>query len=380
MYNQTRIFYDRLKDKMKNILIVGTGFAGATCARVLAESGFKVKIIDKRGHIAGNAYDYYDEYGVLIHKYGPHIFHTNDKTVFEFLSRFTDWRFYEHRVLAKVGDTLYPIPINKSTINKLYKLNLNEEEVATYLEKVREPKENIKTSEDVVLNSIGSDLCEKFFRNYTKKQWGLDLSELSAGVASRIPTRTNDDDRYFTDSYQFMPTQGYTKMFERMLDHPNITIELNTNFLNLDKSVYQDDILVYTGSIDEFYEQKFGALPYRSLKFTHQHFKDINQFQETGTVNYPNDFEYTRITEFKHLNGQKHKGTSIIYEYPEAIGEPYYPIPRQNNQDQYQKYETLAKKDMNVHFVGRLAQYRYYNMDQVIAAAQKTARSIINSY
>lgn len=350
-------------------LIVGAGFAGSVCAQQLAEAGKTVLLIDKRDHIGGNAYDKLDEHGVLIHPYGPHIFHTNSKRIFEYLSRFTDWRFYEHRVLAEVDQQLHPIPINKTTINGLYGLNLQtEEQVAAYLESVRTPKDTIKTSEDVVLNSVGPDLCDKFFRGYTQKQWGLDLSELSAGVASRIPTRTNDDDRYFTDTYQFMPAQGYTRMFERMLDHPAIDIQLSTDYKQLPSDIKYGH-LIYTGPIDEYFDYRFGKLPYRSLRFEHEHASDKEMTQSVGTVNYPNQHRYTRITEFKHLTGQKHAGTSLVKEYPESEGDPFYPIPRAENQSIYEEYRALADDTKNTFFVGRLAEYKYFNMDQVVGSA-----------
>ncbi len=358
-----------------DILIVGAGFAGATCARELAEAGYRVLIIDRRPHVAGNAYDEYDAHGVLIHCYGPHLFHTNAERVFDWLSRFTEWHSYEHRVLAEVGSRLLPIPINRTTLNLLYGLDLDEAGVAEYLERVREPRDPIRTSEDVVLNSVGHDLCEKFFRGYTRKQWGLDLSELSAGVAARIPTRTNDDDRYFTDTFQAMPKEGYTKMFERMLDHPNIRIQLNTDYAKI-KSHVSPKHTVYTGPIDAYFDYRFGKLPYRSLRFKHEHLSETEWLQPVGTVNYPNDHDYTRITEFKHATGQTHPGTSIVREYPQAEGAPYYPIPRPENEDQYRRYKALSKAESNATFVGRLAQYRYYNMDQVVAAAMKNVRNL----
>jgi UDP-galactopyranose mutase len=349
-------------------LIVGAGFAGTVCAQQLAETGKKVLVIDKRPQIGGNAFDKRDEHGVLVHPYGPHIFHTNSKRIFEYLSRFTDWRFYEHRVLAVVDGETYPIPINRTTINKLYGLDLNENEVEKYLDSVRETRQPIRTSEDVVLGSVGHDLCEKFFRGYTKKQWGLDLSELSAGVAARIPTRTNDDDRYFTDTFQFMPAQGYTKMFERMLASENITVRLSTDLAEI-KNEAQWGHMIYTGPIDAYFNHCFGKLPYRSLRFEHQHLNELEHFQATGTVNYPNDHEFTRITEFKYLTGQNHSGTSIVREFPQAEGEPYYPVPRAENEALFKRYKALADQETNVSFVGRLAQYRYYNMDQVVGAA-----------
>lgn len=359
-----------------DVLVVGAGFAGSVSARVLAEAGRQVLVIDKRRHIGGNAYDMYDKQGVLIHPYGPHIFHTNAKRIIEWLSRFTDWRFYEHRVLASVDGQLLPIPINRTTINRLYNLNLDEIGVAAWLERVREPRDPIRTSEDVVLNSLGRDLCEKFFRGYTRKQWGLDLSELSASVAARIPVRTNDDDRYFTDIYQFMPRDGYTAMFRQILDHPNVTVQLDTDYFAI-RDQLQVNHTVYTGPIDAFFGYCYGRLPYRSLHFEHQHLPDTAQYQPVGTVNYPNEYNYTRITEFKHLTGQKHTGTSIVREYPQSQGEPYYPIPREENEVLYQKYKELAKQCKDVSFVGRLAQYRYYNMDQVVGAALKAADKIL---
>jgi len=360
-------------------LIVGAGFAGAVTARELAEAGERVVVIDKRPHIAGNAYDRLDADGVLIHQYGPHIFHTNSEKVFEYLSRFTAWRPYEHRVLAvpdaKTG-TAYPLPINRTTINRRYGLDLDEAGAAAFLARVREPKDPIRTSEDVVLNSVGRELCETFFRGYTKKQWGLDLSQLAGGVAARIPTRTNDDDRYFTDRFQAMPADGYTKMFERLLDHPNISVRTGVAYKQI---VATADCrrTVFTGPIDEYFGHRYGALPYRSLRFEHEHLKGVAQFQPVGTVNYPNDHAYTRITEFKHLSGQSHPGTSIVREIPTAEGDPYYPIPNPANEALFKRYEALAETESDVVFIGRLAQYRYYNMDQVVAAALTTARQLV---
>lgn len=358
-----------------DFLIVGAGFAGSVCAQQLAERGFRILLIDKRPHIAGNAYDVLDKNGVLIHPYGPHIFHTNGKRIFEYLSRFTYWRFYEHRVLAEVDNKFYPIPVNRTTINQLYGLNLDEAGVEQYLDSVRIPKATIRTSEDVVLSSVGADLGEKFFRGYTKKQWGLDLSELSAGVAARIPTRTNDDDRYFSDTFQFMPAEGYTRMFERMLDHSNITIRLECDFFDVRKKEEYGHV-IYTGPIDAYFNYAYGKLPYRSLRFEHEHLAGAQQYQPVGTVNYPNDHAYTRITEFRHLTGQVHSGTSIVREYPQAEGDPYYPIPRPENEALFKQYEALAKRASGVTFVGRLAQYRYYNMDQVVGAALATVKSL----
>ncbi|NWK80885.1 UDP-galactopyranose mutase [Acinetobacter sp. SwsAc4] len=359
------------------ILIVGAGFAGSVCARELAESGHNILVVDRRDHIAGNAYDVKDVHDILIHQYGPHIFHTNSERIFNYLSQFTQWRPYEHRVRGVVNGQEYPFPVNRDTLNQLYDLDLSEEQAAEYFEKVREPKEKVLTSEDVVLNSVGRDLYEKFFLNYTKKQWGLDPSQLKAGVAARIPTRTNTDDRYFTDTYQAMPLHGYTAMFENMLEHPNITVKLSTDYKDLLAQGVEYDHLIYTGCIDEFYDYKFGKLPYRSLRFEHQHLENTEQYQSVGTINYPNDFEFTRITEFKHLTGQQHPATSIVREYPTAEGDPYYPIPRDENEALFKKYKSLADCEKNVTFVGRLAEYRYYNMDQVVGAALNAVDKIL---
>lgn len=361
-----------------DILVVGAGFAGSVIAERCASAGHQVLLIDKREHIGGNAYDEPDASGLLIHRYGPHIFHTNAPVVSDYLSRFTAWRPYEHKVLASLNEKLYPIPINQTTINRLYGLSLNEAEVAAFLERVRETRNPIRTSEDVVLSSVGRDLCDKFFRGYTRKQWGLDLSELSATVAARIPVRTNSDDRYFTDSFQKMPADGFTSMFARMLDHPGIQIELGVDFQEL-RLRTQWKLLFYTGPIDEYFNFRFGALPYRSIRFEHEHLSGVARFQPVGTVNYPNDQLFTRITEFKHLTGQQHSSTSIVREYPTNEGDPYYPIPRPENNEIYQRYANEAAAEEAVVFVGRLAQYRYYNMDQVVAAALKASETALKA-
>ncbi len=361
-----------------NVFITGAGFAGSTIARALADAGRKVYMIDRRPHIGGNAFDELDAHGLLIHRYGPHIFHTNSERVWDFLSRFTEWRPYEHRVLSVVDGTAYPFPINRDTLNRLYGLSLDEGGAALFFEQAREARDSIRSSEDVVLNSVGRDLYEKFFLNYTRKQWGLDPSQLKAGVAARIPTRTNTDDRYFTDRFQAMPLYGYTRMFENMLDHPNITLQTGVDFADVDRSAFNH--VVFTGPIDAFYGHRYGALPYRSLRFEHEHLANIERLQPVGTVNYPNDHDYTRITEFKHLTGQVHAGTSIVREYPQAEGEPYYPIPREQNEALFQRYQKLADLETHVTFVGRLAQYRYYNMDQVVAAALTAAKRIIAAH
>ncbi len=355
-----------------DVLVVGAGFAGCVIAERYAAAGRSVVVIDRREHIGGNAFDERDQFGILVHRYGPHIFHTNAAEVVKYLSRFTEWRPYEHRVLSSVEGRLYPVPINRTTINSLYGLSLDEAGVAAYLESVREKRERIENSEDVVLSSVGRDLCDKFFRNYTHKQWSLDLSQLSPAVAGRIPVRTNDDDRYFTDSFQNMPAEGFTAMFTRMLQQPGISVELGVTFEQMRERMEFEEVF-YSGPIDEYYGFRFGALPYRSLRFEHEHLAEVERCQPVGTVNYPNDFEFTRITEFKHLTGQRHPGTSIVREYPQGSGDPYYPILTPENQQRYHQYRSLAETEANIHFIGRLAEYRYYNMDQVVAAALSLA-------
>jgi len=349
-------------------LIVGAGFAGSVLAERLAtELNQRVLVVEKRPHIGGNAYDRYDDAGILIHPYGPHIFHTNSEYVFDYLSRFTEWRPYQHRVLAAVDGQLLPIPINLDTVNKLYGLNLTSFEVEKFFESVAEKKDDIRTSEDVVVNKVGRELYNKFFRGYTRKQWGMDPSELDASVTARVPTRTNRDDRYFADTFQAMPLHGYTRMFEKMLSHPNIKVMLNTDYREV-VDLLPWKHMVYTGPVDAFFNYKYGKLPYRSLEFRHETVPQ-EQFQPVGTVNYPNDYGYTRISEFKHITGQKHPLTSVVYEYPRAEGDPYYPVPKPENAELYRKYEADADAMENVTFVGRLATYKYYNMDQVVAQA-----------
>jgi UDP-galactopyranose mutase len=356
-------------------LIVGAGFAGSVLAeRLASQHGARVLLIDRRPHVGGNAYDEPNEAGILYHKYGPHIFHTNSDQVWDYLSQFTEWRPYEHRVRAVVRDKLVPIPINRTTLNELFDLDLEtDEEAADYLASRAEPVEDIKTSEDVVINAVGRELYELFFQGYTRKQWGLDPSQLDKQVTSRIPTRTNTDDRYFSDTHQAMPLHGYTKMFEAMLDHPLIEVRTGVDFRDVRDEVDAAHI-IYTGPIDEYFDFRFGKLPYRSLKFDHQTL-DEEQHQPIAVVNYPDPaVPYTRISEYKHLTGQDAPVTTITYEYPSAEGDPYYPIPRPENQALYKRYEALADSTEGVTFVGRLATYRYYNMDQIVGQALATFR------
>lgn len=324
-------------------------------------------MIDSRDHIGGNAYDKYDEHGILIHPYGPHIFHTNSKMVFDYLSRFTEWQYYEHRVLANVNGRKVPFPINLVTLNELYGLRMSSKEAEEYLKAVRVEVEAVRSSEDVIISQVGTELYETFFKHYTKKQWDLWPSELDPSVCGRIPVRTNRDDRYFTDRYQVMPKHGYTAMFSRMLRHPNIHLMLQTDFQQV-KSWIPYRYLVYTGPIDTYFDCRFGKLPYRSLSFVFDTL-DREVFQEVGTVNYPNSYDFTRITEFKHLTQQLHSKTTVVYEYPSSNGSPFYPVPTDGNMKLYAKYKEEAEKLQNVWFTGRLGTYRYYNMDQVVAQA-----------
>ena len=357
-----------------DFLIVGCGFSGSVIARELADNNKLIKIIDSRDHIGGNAFDKKDDNGILIHPYGPHIFHTNSEKIFNYLSRFTGWKKYEHRVLSYHNREFYQIPINLNTVNKFFGLHLNEDAVEDFYEKIRVKKQKILTSEDVVLNSVGIELCDAFFKGYTKKQWNLDLSDLAAGVASRIPTRVNKDDRYFTDKFQYMPKNGYAKLFKNLLDHKNISVDLNIDFFK-NKYKYKYKNLIYTGPIDKFFDYKYGKLPYRSLKFKHEYYKK-NSFQEAATINYPNVYKFTRITEFKKITGQSANGTSIVREYSKATGDPFYPIPNKQNECLFKKYQNLGRREKNTFFVGRLAEYRYYNMDQVVGAALSLAKKI----
>jgi UDP-galactopyranose mutase len=353
---------------MWDYLVVGAGFAGATIAeRLAADGGKRVIVCDRRTHIGGNAYDHYDEAGVLVHKYGPHIFHTNSREVYEYLSRFTAWRPYEHRVLASVDGKLLPFPINLDTVNRLYGTAFTSQELEGFFAKLAERVGQVRTSEDVIVSKVGRELYEKFFRNYTRKQWGLDPSQLDASVIARVPVRTNRDDRYFGDAYQVMPFHGYTRMFERMLSHANIRVVLGADYRDVMRSIGAAEV-IFTGPIDEFFDHRFGRLPYRSLDFKFET-RDVRIAQPGAVINYPNEHPYTRVTEFKYLTGQAHPKTTLVYEFSKGSGDPYYPVPQPGNAQLYKRYQDLAAATPGVHFVGRLGTYKYYNMDQVVAQA-----------
>jgi UDP-galactopyranose mutase len=367
-----------------DVLVCGLGFAGATVARALADEGWRVHAIERRQHVGGNAFDELDQHGVRVHRYGPHAFHTNAPRVVEHLSRFTGWHPYEHRARVSLGGRLVPFPVNRTTLALVTGLDLDEAGAAAWLERAREPRQPLRTSEDLVLATVGRELCELFFRGYSRKQWGLDLSELSVGVAARIPVRTSDDDRYFDDAFQAMPADGYARLFERMLVHPRLSWELG-------RALMPDEVaeavaatgpprsfrhLVYTGPVDAFFDHAYGRLPYRSTRFEHVHHPGVPFLQPVAQVNHPGEHAFHRVTEFKHMTGQEHPGTSLVREYAMAEGEPFYPIPRPENEALYQRYRERADQLEHVTFVGRLAQYRYYNMDQAVAAALVAAQRI----
>lgn len=363
---------------MNHYLVVGAGFTGCTIARILADAGNIVNLVECRHHIGGNAFDEYNESGILIHPYGPHIFHTNSKKVFNFLSRFTDWNKYEHIVKSSINNKIVDFPININTINELYGLNIDSPgELEQFFKERRVNHKSISNSRQYVEAHIGAELCELFFSNYTKKHWDLDLSDLSPSVAARIPYRVNFDPRYFEDKYQVMPADGYHKLFLNMLDHKNIQVHLNTRWSkdHLVENKYKK--IFYSGEIDRYFDFKFGKLGYRSVQFIHETYQQEN-FQSAATVNYPNDKKYTRITEFKKLTHQVSRYTSIVKEIPRGEGEPYYPIPTKLNRALYLKYAELARAHKQVTFCGRLGAYKYLNMDQAVGSGISLAQKEIN--
>lgn len=358
-------------------LIVGCGLSGATIAeRIASRLGKKVLVVDKRNHIAGNCYDYYDEYGILVHKYGPHIFHTNSKIVWDYLSNFTDWKIYYHRVKAIIDGKPITIPFGIGSMYEIFPRKLSEKLEKKLLERYKHglkiPILKLRETDDADLKFLADFIYENVFYGYTVKQWALTPEELDFSVTSRIPVLVGRDDRYFQDKYQGIPALGYTEMVRKMLDRKNIKLMLQTSFEEIAGEVVYDR-LIYTGPIDSFFDYKFGKLPYRSLRFDFRSL-DRERFQEVAQVNYPNNFDYTRITEFKHFLEQKSDSTTIAYEFSEEFAEgkndPYYPIPRKENSSLFAKYRAEADKIKDdVIFVGRLADYKYYNMDQTVGVA-----------
>lgn len=363
----------------EDILIIGAGISGATLAERYASIGKKVVVLEKRGHIAGNCYDEYDENGILVSKYGAHLFHTNDAGVWEYVQRFAEWYPWEHKVIARVDNKTVPIPVNIDTVNILFGENIStEDEMKAWLDKNRIPFDKPKNGEEAVMNRVGPVLYEKMFKHYTKKQWDKYPEELNASVLERIPVRYNHDGRYFSDTYQALPKGGYTKVFENMLNHPNIAVMLNTDYFDVKDQFEGFEKLFYTGPIDRFFEfqdELIEKLEYRSINFVTEHL-DQEFFQENSVVNYPGqEVDYTRIIEYKHFGNQQSPKTSIVKEYTVDTGEPYYPVPNERNQQIYEKYKEKADLLQNVYFVGRLANYKYFNMDQ----AFRNALDLFNS-
>lgn len=351
---------------MYDFLVVGAGFAGSVLAeRLASKAGARVLLIDRREHLGGIACDGYHVSGVLIHRYGPHAFHTNSQTVYSYLSRFTSWRPYEHRAMSLVDGRLVPFPINLDTINALCGTALSESQARAFLDERAVPGCARGTVEDHVVSVIGWDLYRALYENYTRKQWGMDPSRLPASIAARIPVRLNRDGRYFTDAWQGIPVPSYLHLFTCLTDHPNICLRLGTDYREVPRSSYRQ--LAYTGSVDELYEYRLGRLPYRSLKFEHV-VKRGERLQPVAQLNYPQHEPYTRSIEHKHMTGQQVSSTVVTYELPAAEGTPFYPLPCSDPVALYEKYKELAKRD-GVLLAGRLGSYRYLNMDEVVAQA-----------
>lgn len=380
---------------MYDVIVIGSGIAGSVAARVLAEEqGKKVLVLEKKEHIGGNCYDEKDDHEILIHKYGPHIFHTNDEEVYEWLSRFTDWYAFGHEVVARVGEQLIPVPFNLNTLKQVY----GEEKAAVLQKKLvdtfgmgaRVPILKLREQKDPEIQAIADYVYENIFLHYTMKQWGQKPEEIDPAVTGRVPVVISYDNRYFGDKYQGMPLKGFTAMFEKILSHPLITVKTKTDakdvlsmgqegkFL-LEGKVF-DGAVIYTGPVDELFDCRFGRLPYRSLRFDFEYY-DFPDYQGHSVVNYTVSEEYTRITEFKYLTGQKADGTTIVKEYPFAYtgaeGEiPYYAIMNEKNNALYQKYAALTEQLSDFHLLGRLAEYKYYNIDAMAAKAIALARAL----
>lgn len=359
-------------------VIIGAGFSGCVLAEQIANRmNQKVLIIEKRDHIGGNAYDCYDEYGILIHQYGPHLFHTNSKKVWHYLTQFTDWTCYQHHVLAVIDGKTVPVPFNLNSLRSLFTTQYAEqlEEMLTkqYGFGKKVPILELMDVAGEELKELAEYIYKNVFYGYTVKQWGMKPDELDRSVMARVPIHISRDDRYFQDQYQGIPKLGYTSMFKKMISHPNIKVLLKTKYEEV-KEYFHSTKMIYTGPIDAYFGYKYGKLPYRSLSFTSHHFTDRDSYQQVAQVNYPNNYDFTRITEYKKITGQKIPGTTIMTEeagpYLSSKNDPYYPIPRKENNELYTKYKLEADKIKETTlFVGRLAEYKYYNMDQIVARA-----------
>jgi UDP-galactopyranose mutase len=350
-----------------DVVVVGSGLAGVVSANLLAVAGKSVLIIEKKSHIGGNTYDCYNNHGVLIQKYGPHIFRTNNEKVWRYLSRFTEWHYYQHKVVAKVKGFEVPFPINLDTYNALFGHIVSKKQFEALLQSFS-ITQTPKNAEEVIINQVGTDLYEIFFKNYMLKHWGIHPKQLFADAVKRVPVRTDRESRYFTHRYQGLPKYGYTVMINNMLDHENISILLQTDYKRIINRIKYKK-MIYTAPLDYFFDFQFGALDYRSLYFEERTY-DQESFQSHAVINYPNDYDYTRVTEYKKLTGQQHRKTTVHYEYPIPFdpdkNEPYYPILDQKNSLLQQKYLSFSKQLDKVVFIGRLAEYRYYAMDELV--------------
>lgn len=352
-----------------DILIVGAGLSGAVLAERFASHGDKkVLVIDKRDHIGGNCFDFIDENGILINKYGAHLFHTNFEDVWEYVQQFSEWQRWDHRVLGAIEGKLINIPVNINTVNALCGTDIKDEkEMNQWLKTVQVQYDTINNSEEIAKSRVGEELYKKIFRDYTFKQWNKYPEELDPSVLARIPIRNNFDDRYFTDRFQALPKYGYTKFIKNILTHPNITVRKNVDYFDLKDSI-DFHTLIYTGPIDRYFQNSgLEKLGYRSIEFIEERFKNMNFYQINSVINYPeNNVPFTRIVEYKHFLNQHSPHTTIVKEITKDSGEPYYPVPNKRNLALYEKYKELAKLENNVHFIGRLASYKYFNMDQAI--------------
>jgi UDP-galactopyranose mutase len=356
-----------------DIIIVGAGLSGCVIAERFAKlQNKKVLILEKREHIGGNCYDFIDENDILINKYGAHLFHTNNDDVWEYINKFDKWVRWEHKVVGLVDNQIVPIPVNITTVNMLCNENIqNEEEMNIWLEKNQVKCDNIENSEQIAKARVGEILYNKIFKDYTYKQWSKYPHELKPEVLARIPIRNNFDDRYFSDKYQALPHKGYTRFFEQLINNPNIDVKVNIDYLEIKNDIPKNKTIIYTGPIDHYFSDLgYEKLEYRSINFVEERYKNMNYYQCNSVVNYPeSNVDFTRIIEYKHFLNQQSPHTTIVKEYTTDIGDPYYPVLNDKNLKLYETYKELADKEKNIHFIGRLANYKYFNMDQAIKNA-----------